>query len=201
MGLTVEQATATLADLEARLASGAAREIELANEGRRLSYSALGDNNDDAKKALARLDAEDTKLRQSQLHLRDAIDQARHLLAEAHHAEAAAAGRENALAVMALAAEAGERGRVVGQLLTELSRELRQTFEDARALSQLGVPAINQRSLILALTRTFLATFRDSGLDVDLIPPGQRHPPEELVRNNTDRAVKWADQFLAKEAA
>jgi hypothetical protein len=196
----VEKATAVLADLESKLANTSARAVELQVERKRLAFDA-NTGNAKARKALDAANSASGAIGLEIENITSAIDEARRRLAHARRAEAAAAGRENALAVIALAAEAGERGRVVGQLLTELSRELRRTFEDARSLSRLGVPAINQRSLILALTRTFLATFRDAGLDVDLIPPGQRHPPEELVRNNTDRAVKWAESFLAKEAA
>ena len=111
MGLTTsEDARQIVADLEARLAAGTAREIELATEGRRLAYiSETGD--DAAKKALAKLDAEDAKLRQQQLHLRDAIDEARRLLAEAQRVEEADGLRDNARRVLDLAPEAAERGQ------------------------------------------------------------------------------------------
>jgi hypothetical protein len=193
---TIEGARQTVADLEARLAAGTPREIELATEARRLSYSALSDNDEDAKKALAKLDAEDTKLRQSQLHLRDAIDEAKRRVASAERDEELAKLRESAQEVMALVKPAAERGQRVGELARDLCADIRSTFDDARRLTQLGAPVVNQRSLTLSLTRTILAQLRDAGLDIDLIAPGLRHPPDELIGGYVAQAIGWAGRVL-----
>jgi hypothetical protein len=113
-----------------------------------------------------------------------------------HRAEQTAGLQDNARQVLEIAGEAGERGAVIGQLTSELCREIQGAFTDARRFARLGAPAANERSLKLALTRTILGQFRDAGLDVELIAPGLRHLPGELVGNYVNSAVGWATRVL-----
>jgi dGTP triphosphohydrolase len=196
--MTTEDARKIVAELEARLAAGTAREIELATEGRRLAYAAeTGD--DGAKKVLVKLDAEDVKLRQTQLHLRDAIDEGQHRLAQAQHEEEMSALRTNAHEVMSLAEQAAKRGPRIRDLAQVLCDEIQATFVDARRFGSLGAPVVNQRLLMLAMTRTILAQLRDAGLDVQIIAPGDRHPLDELVASFVGSSTRWAATVLGEK--
>jgi len=202
MGLTTtEDARRTLAELEAKLAAATAREIELANEARRISYSALSDGNEADKKALAKIDAEEVKLRLTQKHLRDAIDEGRSRVRAAEVDEERGRLREVAGEVLAHAETAAARGPRIRDLADGLCSEITAAISDVRFLNHRGAPVINERSFRLAMTRTILPLLREAGLEVELIAPGQRSDPEALVSGYTNRAAEWAAPFLAKAKA
>jgi hypothetical protein len=114
-------------------------------------------------------------------NLHAALDEARHRLAEAQRDEELVVLAEKAREAAVIAEKTAERGTLVSKHAWSLCSELRSTFDDARRLAALGAPTTNERSLRLALTRTLLAMFRDAGLDVEMIAPGERHQADELI--------------------
>jgi hypothetical protein len=73
------------------------------------------------------------------------------------------------------------------------------TLERQRICRSLGAPGTD-RLLMLALTRSILSQLRDAGLDIDLIPPGQRHSLDELVSGGAARVRSWATAVLGEKA-
>jgi hypothetical protein len=196
----VGKATATVADLEFKLADASARAVSLQVERKRHAYDA-NTGRAAAKKSLEAANSASAKIGFEIENLRHAIEEAKRRLVESQRNEEMAGLRGNALQVMSLADEAGERGTVIDDLTKELCRELQEMFADARRFARLGAPAANERSLKLALTRRILAELRDANLDIEMIAPGNRHPASELVSNFATAATGWAAAVLGENKA
>jgi hypothetical protein len=197
---SVETAALVVAELEAKLAAASERAITLAIERRRVAFSAhSGDAA--AKKELAKLTSESATIGLDVENLHAALDEGRARVRAAELDEERGRLRQAAREAAVIAEKTAERGTLVSKHAWSLCSELRSTFDDARRLAALGAPTINERSLKLALTRTLLAMLRDTGLDVEMIAPGERHQADELIGAFAGRVTEWAAPFLAKAAA
>jgi hypothetical protein len=77
---------------------------------------------------------------------------------------------------------------------------IRTVLDRQRTFRTLGAAAPD-RLMMLAMTRTILAQLRDAGLDVELIPPGQRHNLDELVAGGASRVRSWTSAIADEREA
>ena len=131
---SVDDARRTLADLEAKLAAAAAREIELATEGRRLAFdAATGDAA--AKKALAKFDEEAFVLDRNRKNLGHAIEEAKRRLAEAEREGHLLEEKTKAERALKIAESIEQRGRRLDEALLALAKEAEGLEDDFSELN------------------------------------------------------------------
>jgi hypothetical protein len=198
----VDDSKRIVADLEAQVAAASAAETEFAVEAKRISFDALTGNGD-AKKALAKIDAEEIKLRQQQRHLRDALEEARRRLAEAERAEAMAAVRENAEAALAIGERLLERARKIDVALATAREELAAYKRDIDSLHLIGCaqPTAQQWLTFGGLAVTAFMMQLPVKVDRDFLAPRERRTFTELSNGWHSGIARWASTFLNREAA
>jgi hypothetical protein len=196
----VTKATETLHRLDAEFAKATDRATTLQTERRKISFAAH-DGDAKAKSRLAKLNAESLESGLQIENLLSAVDEAKARLAEAEREVGLAAQRANAMEVMALATHASRRGGRIRDLTQELAAEISGAVSDLRRFGALGVPTSGARLLELALTRSVLPQLREAGIDVDLIPPGNRHQADAVVDGLVSQATTWADGVLGGRVA
>jgi hypothetical protein len=201
--MSSEQAQAAISALENQLAAASATEVELANEARRISYSALSDGDEGAKKALAKIDADVGKLRQTQQHLRDALEEARRRLGESERAAERERMCETAAAAMQFADDIAARGKRLDAAFAIAREELEGFKADLDGLHRLGLNhprgelfRVNGgRALATSLMGLPLKTERDH------LAPRERISWSSLADGWAAGVRNWAAPFLEKANA
>jgi hypothetical protein len=87
---------------------------------------------------LARIDGDEVKLRQTQKHLRDALEEARQRLAESERADERERLAKNAEKAKAVAERFAERQRKIDKAFAVISEESIGSMSDITTLNQLG---------------------------------------------------------------
>ena len=199
MTQTIESARAVLADLEGKLANATAREAALADQRRRLSFDAeTGDLK--ARKALDEANRASVSISLEIENLRSAIEEAARRAISAERDAALEATRKKARRVQDIAAAAAPRGIRIAEAAATLRDEIKALNADLNEMRRLGAPVVNGRLVVLAMTRAILSLLREAGLDIDIIPPGLRHDPQQLVDGYVASATAWATKMLDGEA-
>jgi hypothetical protein len=197
---TIEGARQILADLERKLASAKAKAVDLDGRRTQISYRA---HTSDAKAA-----AELAAMNRARAELALEIESIEAALAEAGRRVAAAerqatlkAQHDKARRVRDIAAAVAPSGARIAEAARTLRDEIKALNADLDEMRRLGAPVVNGRLVVLAMTRSILALLREAGLDIDIIPPGLRHDPQQLVDGYVASATAWATKTLDCEAA
>jgi hypothetical protein len=196
--MSSEQARTVIGDLEDKLAAASATEIELATDARRISYSALSDGDEGARKALAKIDGDEVKLRQTQKHLRDALAEAKRRLAESERAEERERLAENAEKANAIGERLVERARKIDEAFAVISEESNAFMSDITALAPLGLsnPRVEQYRVLGAIAANTALMF--TPLKIQHMAPRERRSFSELAAGWRAQIAHWAAQFTDK---
>jgi hypothetical protein len=133
-------------------------------------------------------------------NLEDAIAAAKDRTAAAKRAVELAAELEKARKVRDIAVGAGSRGAKIAAAARTLRDEIRKLGDEFEQMRRLVAPIVGQRLADLAMTRAISPLLREAGLEVEMIPPLQRHDPEILVKGYVDAANAWAARLLEGES-
>ena len=63
-------------------------------------------------------------------------------------------------------------------------------------MRRLGAPLVQQRLVDLAMTRGITPILREAGLELEIVPPMQRHDIVEVAGNYISSATTWANRVL-----
>jgi DNA repair exonuclease SbcCD ATPase subunit len=203
MGLTsTEQARATVAQLEEKLADASARAVELQTERRKLSFDAnTGD--DSARKRLDKLNAQSATIDLEIENMRSAIEEARRRLADAQRAEGVALLAKNAAEATKLADAIAEHGQRADAAFATAAAELEALKTKIDELHRLGVtyPRAEQFAVLGGLALMTAVTTLPLKVDRSHLAPRERQTFTELSATWRTQVMRWAQPFLAKEAA
>jgi hypothetical protein len=134
-----------------------------------------------ARRKLDNLNQQLSKLRLDEESLQSAIATAHLRVSEAEQALRQAQSAANASAAQALCPLLLEHGVAADAAVAELTEALDGIRDTIRQLRQLGVHAVNERSMALALKQALENALIVEGLDVPLHPPHQRRGFGQLV--------------------
>jgi hypothetical protein len=186
-----------LADLQRKHAAATVRQTELSMERRQIAYAAhTGD--DAARARLDELIAEDASLAGEIASLAEAAAEARNRLAEAQRAEAQAAERDLAGDVVKKVREFRKHGTELDRLAQQLVTQFTNLADEAATIRALGVPLAASGLIRVNCARALQSALIPAGLDVERVPPNQRHSFTELVDGWTRGAEVWAKARLAE---
>lgn len=198
--MNTETARATLAHLEQKLTDASARAIELQTERQRISFDAnTGD--EAARQRLDKANTASTTVALELENISSAIREAKRRLAEAERAEEVAQLSANAEAAVEIADRLAERGRKIDAALAIVAEQATGYMADISELNRLGCshPRAEQFSVLGEMVVS--AALMDSPLKLRHLAPKDRRTLAELSNGWRDTVVRWASQFLSKEAA
>lgn len=191
----LKKARETEAALVEQRAATCVRLVEIDEKRQALAFEALTEGGK-ARKELDALNRE-RLLIVSELEMGEvAIAEAQKRVAAAEHEVEREGVRAKAREVRRILDAGGERGVRIAKAAETLRDELTGLFDDLDHMRRLGVPVAGGRLVQLSLTRSLFAIMREAGLEVDVIPPGQRHPPQEIVAHYLVAGSAWASNIL-----
>jgi hypothetical protein len=192
---------AVIDDLEGKLAAASATEIELATEAHRISYSALSDGDDGAKKALAKIDADEVKLRQQQKHLRDALEEAKRRLLECQRANERERLAGNAERGREIGASFAARQRRIDAALAIVGEESRGSLAEINELHLLCLASPRAEQYKVLGESAISSALMDTPVKLRHLAPRERRTFTEIGDGWRLQIENWAAPFLEKANA
>jgi CHAD domain-containing protein len=177
---SIETARKVVASLERQLADITNRAIATDLERRRLSYSAPGCGDEEARAELSAANAASAALVLDAENLRSAIEDAKRHVVEAEREVDVEKRREIARQAKVIISDAEVFGEAMAAGLDSLTEALTGFSDSLGKLEHLGYPVARERLRFLAYTRAVQQRLHMAGLDFTIVAPYLRHGLDEL---------------------
>jgi hypothetical protein len=195
--MTVEEASAQLADLERKLA---AHRVKASTHEAAIAAVSLGAQTGapGARRKLDEMIAEAPAIDAEARSIEYAIKAARAVLADARAAEAREADRRRAEKVRAILARFLTRGAALDEGLRQAKEAYAGLQDDLREIAAMGVPAPSAALVDVNMRRALDAAIGGMHSKIRPVPPSQRHGFAELCKGWAQPSERWAAQALGE---
>jgi seryl-tRNA synthetase len=199
--MTTDEARKILADLADTAAAAQTALTDIDQRRANLSFAAHGAADPEAKKALAKVNAERVAKLGELEEIEHARTEARQRIAAAQAHDDEAAQRRRAEQASPIAQQLAERGKKLDAAIAEYCAQFAAIGDDLDALARLGVPIPSSDLVRVNLRRAHDSATSPLDKTSRPVPPSMRKNFDSLLRGWAAPSLNWIASRLNKPAA